>query len=506
MRGRALKVALFALLAPAVFGGGAGCGVSRPAPPPGRASRPIPKTWDDAKMAGFELPLADASVKVTHATAEQYYRIPERKLLKSYPIYAPGKEPPGYMEWLKEQEPEPAFDATKLETDDDWVKAGEVVFDAPITSNELSYVSDVRNPGWYEKNRVPVAADGTMPFLRYVVRKKGEVEVGSFSCAMCHTRVMPDGTAVKGAQGNFPFDRVFAADLKARSSVETVRLLTRQLFAAPWLRDDPHARFEQMSLDDFVAAYEAIPPGVMTRFSSSLLYPPQVPDLIGVKDRRYLDHTGLVRQRTIEDLMRYIAVVQGEDLLVHFGDFTPLGNPPPPPEALVRYSDEQLYAAALYLYALRPPPNPNPYDALAARGERVFKREGCATCHAPPLYTNNGLTPVDGFKVPEEQRQLDNIVDYSVGTDPNLALFTRRGTGYYKVASLRGVWYRGPFEHNGSVATLEDWFDPRRTGDNYVPTGFRGAGVEKRAVKGHDFGLKLSKAERGALIAFLKTL
>ena len=41
-----------------------------------------------------------------------------------------------------------------------------------------------------------------------------------------------------------------------------------------------------------------------------------------------------------------------------------------------------------------------------------------------------------------------------------LALRTRRGTGYYRVPSLKGVWYSGPFEHNGSVATLEDWFDP----------------------------------------------
>ena len=39
-------------------------------------------------------------------------------------------------------------------------------------------------------------------------------------------------------------------------------------------------------------------------------------------------------------------------------------------------------------------------------------------------------------------------------------------TGYYKVPSLKGLWYRGPLEHNGSVATLEDWFDPRSLRDN----------------------------------------
>jgi hypothetical protein len=63
---------------------------------------------------------------------------------------------------------------------------------------------------------------------------------------------------------------------------------------------------------------------------------------------------------------------------------------------------------------------------------------------------------------------------------------------------------RGPFEHNGSIATLEDWFDPQRLRDDYVPTGFSGG--KPRAVKGHTFGLGLSPADRQALIAFLKTL
>ena len=93
-----------------------------------------------------------------------------------------------------------------------------------------------------------------------------------------------------------------------------------------------------------------------------------------------------------------------------------------------------------------------------------------------------------------------------VGTDPRYTLETLKGTGYYKVPSLKGVWYRGPFEHNGSVATLEDWFDSDRLRDDYVPTGFKGAGVETRAVKGHKFGLDLSSSDRAALIAFLKTL
>jgi hypothetical protein len=55
---------------------------------------------------------------------------------------------------------------------------------------------------------------------------------------------------------------------------------------------------------------------------------------------------------------------------------------------------------------------------------------------------------------------------------------------------------RRPFEHNGSVATLEDWLDPQRLRDDYVPTGFRGYGITTRAVKGHRFGLSLSKSDK----------
>ena len=62
------------------------------------------------------------------------------------------------------------------------------------------------------------------------------------------------------------------------------------------------------------------------------------------------------------------------------------------------------------------------------------------------------------------------------------------------------------FPHDGSCATLEDWFDPARLRDDYVPTGFKGYGIERRAVPGHEFGLRLSAEDKRALIAFLKTL
>ncbi len=207
--------------------------------------------------------------------------------------------------------------------------------------------------------------------------------------------------------------------------------------------------------------------------------------------------------------MRYAALNQDADLLSRYGTFRPievLTNELPDPSTLVRYSDEQLYALARYVYSLRPPANPNPFDSLARRGRGVFERMECGRCHTPPLYTNNKLTPAAGFVVPNEHFEALDIVPLSVGTDPALTTRTRRGTGYYKVPSLRGVWYRGPFEHNGSVATLEDWFNPARTRDDYIPTGYRGVGVTTRSVPGHRFGLDLSEGDRRALLAFLRTL
>ena len=469
----------------------------------------IPKVWVDEDMAKLEVPLANAAASPKHVPAEYYYRIPVRPIYKSYPVYVPGKEPGGYMESLKQLEPELVFDASKLKTEEDWIRAGELVFDAPIFYNAIVQTFQVRDPAWYEKIGTPVANDGTLPFVHYVIREKGKVEMATVSCAMCHTRVLPDGTLVKGAQGNFPFELAAALNALPRTTAERTRAFERAFFGAPWIQPDPQAGLNQMSVEDIFQYHAAIPAGVIARQGTSPLSPAQIPDLIGVKDRKYLDHTGLLIQRSIADLMRYSALNQGGSDLASFGGFIPAArdfHTLPDPSTQGRYSDEQLYALALYIYSLKAPTNPNKFDRMAEQGQEVFKREGCAACHTPPLYTNNKLTPAVGFKVPDNHRERFDVMSGSVGTDNYLAMKTRRGTGYYKVPSLKGVWYRGPFEHNGSVATLEDWFDRRRLSVEYIPTGFRGAGVNCRAVKGHPFGLDLSMQDRRALIAFLKTL
>ena len=482
----------------------------------------VPKTWDDVEIARHEIPLANPIASPKHVSSDYYYRIPVRPIYKSYAVYAPGHEPPGYMKWLEQQEPVIVWDdrdhAPPLQTDTDWIRAGELVFDAPTGTNTNIRSDDVRNPAWLEKTGAPVAKDGTLPSFRYVVLRKGAVELGNTSCAFCHTRVMPDGSVVRGAQSNFPTQRAVAFRWRANAATAPdgdryaaqVRTFLKRLHAAPFLRPDPEDRIDSMSLDDLATLFETFPPGTAPRHRGNSFTAIQIPDLIGVKERRYLDRTGLELHRSAGDMMRYAAMNQGADMLASFGGFIPAGGPPfkevPTPESARRYSDDQLYALVQYLYSLRPPPNPNRFDDVAARGQQVFNRTGCANCHTPPLYTNNKLTPADGFTVPPEHREKYEILAMSIGTDPELTMRTRRGTGYYKVPSLKGVWYRSMFGHSGWCATLEDWFDPRRLRDDYVPTGWKPHDRPMYAVKGHNFGLTLTDEDRRALIAFLKTL
>ncbi len=466
----------------------------------------IPKVWTNDAVRELEVPLAKPEFSPKHISEADYYRIPERVIYRTYPVYHPDREPDGYQEWLKRREPEVAFDAKNLTTKQDWIAAGELIFNAPTSFGPVFFGADqLRDASFIEETGMPVARDGTIPFATWVVREKGKVELGSMGCNTCHTRVLADGTVVAGAQGNNPGDVQGALMLERAGRFLGPEKILRQIrqfalqFELPWLDDDLNRQARTMPLEELVAAGKAIPPGVTARSFTSMFVPPQIPDLIGVKERRFLDHTGLVRQRSPEDLMRYSSLVQDLMGYARYGEFEPMRRPAPGKGR--RYSDAQLYSLALFLYSLEPPPNPHPFNESAARGKQVFGRSGCGGCHTPGPYTNNRLVAVDGFDPSGADRKRLNVMSRRVGTDPRSALQTKKGTGYYKVPSLKGLWYRGPLEHNGSVATLEDWFDPARLGEDYVRTGF-GDGP----APGHEFGLDLAAGEKADLIEFLRTL
>ncbi|HLJ12940.1 MAG TPA: hypothetical protein VKV15_00470 [Bryobacteraceae bacterium] len=461
----------------------------------------IPRAWDDREVEGFEVPLAQPDRSARYLSAAEYYALDVMPIYRGYPVYAPGREPAGYMERLQQKEPEIVFDPAKLRTQEDWVRAGAIVFRAAREYRPVEKLA--RNSDAIHALQIPATREGIMPFFQYVVRKKGVVELGIVACANCHTRVLPDGTAVEGAQGSFPWagnDALVGIQDQRPDRDQRALNFERKMYGAPWV-ERPEELYATTAVER-IRRLRATQPGVIPREGTSSAFPVHVPSLIGIKDIRYLDATGLTRHRSIADLMRYAIVNQdffggGLQISAHYGDFQPANI------KQSRYSDEQLYALALYLYSLQPVANPNPFDENARRGQLIFEQQGCRFCHTPPLYTSNRLTPATGFRIPEQLRKTDEIIDVSVGTDSALALRSRRGTGFYKVPSLRGVWYRNAFGHMGQAETLEEWFDPARLSPDYVPKGFH---LAPGPIKGHEFGLKLSKEDRRALIAFLKTL
>jgi hypothetical protein len=442
----------------------------------------IPKTWDSIKIRQFLVPLVDTSVVLQPISEDYYYQLPEIKIYKSYPIYISDSGDSLYIDSLTHLEPVEIFKPENILTNEDLIKYGEYVFDAPLLTVNLQ-------PGFLKhlgdlvkKAGTPLAKNNLYPFSRYVIDEKGKIKRGLFSCAMCHSRVMEDGFVIKGAQGNFPFDRQGVYDVEdyaSRLSGDTLKQFDtgsqnnmKSLFGAPWIKDKSQEELDTMSTKTIIAYFKAIPPGVMARHGTGLRYPAKIPDLIGIKDRKYMDATGLMKQESVGDLMRYSAFNQTLDMLTSYNSIIPSGvgfktRPAPGksnfPGTNKRYSDLELFALSNYLYSLAPPKNPNQGDQKTIKkGSEVFKAAGCSDCHTPPLYTNNKLSPVDGFSPSKSDNEKLDIFDFPVGTDPGLALYTRRGTGYYKIPSLKGLWYRGPFGHNGNVATLEEWFDKKR--------------------------------------------
>jgi hypothetical protein len=486
----------------------------------------IPKVWDEAKLADWMTPVAGLNVRPAHISAAAYYAIPEYNL-RSYPVYVPGREPQGYWEMLQRVGPQPLFEPEKLKTEADWITAGERIFEEAAIPEMASFnpqlIAQVRDPEFMKQHDAKSLPDGTILLLRWLPTARGVGLVGGGLCGGCHALRGLDGSRIPGASrlatvsrersfnlGGVNAGMVEAANRAMRGAAPFImgeNALGARLYQAygvPWLKSDPNLRLKTITPAEYSAliAAERVG-GAITRWNGSPLFPAKIPDLIGVKERKYFDHTATHLHRGIGDLMRYAAQVTFAEV-AEFGPHHVLS--PGTKRMSGRLPDAALYALALYVYSLEPPPNPNPFDSKAVAGKQVFFREGCPACHTPPLYTNNKLTLAEGFTPPKDRRAPLDVLPVSVHTDPGLALSTRKGTGYYKVPSLKGVWYRGHYLHDGSVASLEEMFDPDRLKDTHIPGGWSPPGAVTRATRGHEFGLSLKPAEHEQLVAFLKTL
>jgi cytochrome c553 len=191
--------------------------------------------------------------------------------------------------------------------------------------------------------------------------------------------------------------------------------------------------------------------------------PERVSDLRPVRFVSHLQYDATVRQLDLVSL-----AVRVETLII-----TSHGAAVRPPRIVA-------LALAAYIWSLAD--GLPETTATATPGHALFAAS-CSGCHA-----GDGLTSAP--------RPLAEV-----GTDPQCGLSPDRGTGFYRVPSLRGAALRPTLFHDGSLPSLDALLDPARLDDGYQG-GARGSG----AVKGHVFGLGLSDADRAALLAYVRSL
>jgi mono/diheme cytochrome c family protein len=199
--------------------------------------------------------------------------------------------------------------------------------------------------------------------------------------------------------------------------------------------------------------------------------------------------------------------------------------------------------------------------SLAARGEALYQSE-CLSCHAAidrnlvganiPTGVLAGAVSAKGVKYGDKESALVLLVDLVAGSLARhpvsavkaladsklhgLKQTTKHGDHpqdtaanpsadllSYKARPLNGIWASPPYLHNGSVPTLYDlllppaerpstfaagrWeFDPRKVGRVTDGPFVVDTGLTGNSNRGHEYGTKLSDADRWALVEYLKTL
>jgi hypothetical protein len=211
-----------------------------------------------------------------------------------------------------------------------------------------------------------------------------------------------------------------------------------------------------------VAAHLAWGPGRVDVTTIAGTEPVRIPDLRAVQLLTFLQADADVAQLDVEAL-----AIRLETLMI-----TSVNETSRPPRVVA-------LALATYVWSLAE--QFSPVTDTTSNGAVVFANN-CAGCHVPPAFTGDPVPLAD------------------VGTDPIVGDSAVRGTGSYRVPSLRGVSLRALLLHDGSLPSLDAMFDPSRTGSDFS------GGVRPGVVPGHVFGLDLDDADRAALLAYLDEL
>ncbi len=478
-----------------------------------------PKIWDENALKDWATPITGVNARPNHYTEAEYYAAPVDDL-RTYPVYHPDFEPAGYLDSIRNRGAKVMIEQGKARTKAEWITAGSLVWDeldVPLVRTSDARIIDFfRSREALKKYPVRIDKGGRLIDFRWVVEKDGGLKLTSRECAACHTQLLPDGTIIRGGQAHFPppptppmvgmLFSAFSVPKEIGGELSSPGEGLYAQFGVPWLADDIHKNMLTMPIPEAAKLGDADTPGTIARFNGSPYWTTKIPSLISVRYNRYLDATGTHKNRGPEDIARYAVLVGVADdgSIGPYKFFTDYQR-----KLRFRSSDDALYALGMFItYGLEEPKNPNQVDALSGRGAQVFQRSGCAGCHSGSDYSNGMLIAADGFVPPDGElsKGLNIMRGMKIGTDTGLALKTRKGTGFYKVPSLRGLWHRTFIEHSGSIASLEEWFGRERLRADYVPGGRKGPLGDKHAVPGHEFGLDLGVEDKRALIAFLKTL
>ncbi len=316
-------------------------------------------------------------------------------------------------------------------TDAEWIALGRrVFFEYPLRADgnyrTLAGLDEgLERTGWLRDE------DDGWVGLRVFADEEGELQVGN-TCAQCHASY--DGRAepvLDGVLSNRAMD------------IGAIRL--RVLGFEPENLPD---ETDSTAIRDL----ERLGPGRADVLSDLVFNPYAFPDFGGLGDVPYLHHNANWRNEGVATL-----AVRCETLFI-----TSSGRRTRIPRVLA-------WALAMWQRSLPPPEPLNPESsALFNAGQQVFEEVGCDLCHAPPLYTSD-----------REVRVTD------IGTDPAAGESPVRWSGHYRIPSLRGVGRTAPYLHDGSVPTLDLFFEPK-------------------SDIGHPYGKELDEADTEALIAFLR--
>ncbi|HYH58057.1 MAG TPA: c-type cytochrome [Thermoleophilaceae bacterium] len=188
-----------------------------------------------------------------------------------------------------------------------------------------------------------------------------------------------------------------------------------------------------------------------------------------------------------------------------------------------------------YIKKVKAPKYPFPVDRrLAARGERVFA-DNCASCHEFGGARTGKVIPLAEVKTDRHRLDMwtkeaaEKYNAYADGYDFDFKRF-RKTDGYVAVA-MDGLWLRAPYLHNGSVPSVEDLLEPARRRPKVFFRGYdvvhprklgfisqgptarregfgfdtRVAGNSNQGHEGSAYGTTLPRADKRALVEYLKT-